>query len=56
MKMENVIGKKEIYIIIDKLLKEINRELEGRVILNGSNILDKFDDLKYYIEKLKESE
>lgn len=54
--MEDINKKEEIYITIDKLFKEIDIEFKNWVILNGSNVMDKIDKLKYYIEKLKESD
>jgi len=55
-KMEDTNKKEEIYVTIDKLFKEIDIEFKNWVILNGSNVMDKIDKLKYYIEKLKESD
>ena len=53
--MDDTNEKEEIYITINKLFKEIDIELRSWVILNGSNIMDKVDELKCYAEKLKES-
>ena len=64
-KMKNTNKKEEIYIAIDELFKKIDREFEFSLELpnwvmlrRGSSISikDKIDKLKYYIEKLKESE
>jgi len=46
-------NKDEICAKIDKLFDEIYYELRGKVIHNGSDIEDKIDGVKYYIELLK---